>query len=141
MLNVRSWVISAGCVSLLAVQMSGLHMHVNAEGYSGTPQGVHVHDTHSHDAPAHEHSVPVDHEHTGGQGHAGDQDVSIAKVTPGVPKLPFDLIALVFILLLVLRSADKITPRTTSVLRPQSRHEHWRPPLRAPPRLSLIPSL
>ena len=30
------------CVSLLASQLSGLHMHVNADGYAGTPQGTHT---------------------------------------------------------------------------------------------------
>ncbi len=129
----------AACMSLVALQISGLHIHVNAQGFSGTPQGAHVHDTHSRGTAVQEDNAPAIHEHVGGQGHTGDQDVSIVKATPTASKMLLDLIALAFILLMVLRPADKIAP-CTAVTRPGGHHERWRPPLRAPPHPSLIPS-
>ncbi len=122
----------AACLSLVALQMSGLHMHVNAEGFAGTPQGTHVHDAHSHDSAGHHHGAPAAHEHATGQGHGSDTDVSIVNYNTGVSKLPLDLIALAFILLMFLRPVEKLAP-VTIVPRPRKRYERWRPPNRAPP--------
>ncbi|HEY5623975.1 MAG TPA: hypothetical protein VIV14_09445 [Gammaproteobacteria bacterium] len=120
----------AACLSLVALQMSGLHMHVNADGFAGTPQGTHVHDAHRHDGtPApHDHG----HDHGAGQGHSSDTDVSIVNYNAGASKLPLDLIALALVLLMFVRPAAKLAP-VSVVPRPLERYERWRPPNRAPP--------
>jgi hypothetical protein len=118
------------CLSLVVLQMSGLHMHVNGDGFAGAPQGTHVHDAHHHDGASSAH----EHEHSGGQGHTSDSDVSIVNYNTGVSKLPVDLIALALGLIMFLTPVAKIAPVTT-VPRPRERYERWRPPNRAPPLL------
>jgi len=135
----------AACISLIALQLSGLHMHVDANGYVGTPEGTHVHGQaggHHHGDTTHLDLADASHGavHGGEQDHSGDKDVSIVKLRTAVSKLLLYLIALGLALLMVLRPADKIAP-TTTLPRPIGRHERWRPPLRAPPRLSIAPSL
>lgn len=135
----------AACLSLVALQMSGLHMHVNANGFAGTPEGTHLHDAHHHDSPAHHDSAPIAHEHAAhehtahehaaGQGHTSDTDISIFELNTALSKLPLDLIAPALFLLMVLQPADTISP-VASVSRQVRRHERWRPPLRAPPLFS-----
>ena len=130
----------AACLSLVALQVSGLHMHVNSDGFAGTPEGTHLHDAHHHDSPAHHVSTPVAHEHTAhehaaGQGHTSDTDISIFELNTALSKLPLDLIVPAPFLLMVLRPADTISP-VALVSRQVSRHERWRPPLRAPPLFS-----
>lgn len=125
------------CLSLVAIQASGLHMHVDAEGFAGTPEGTHLHDAHHHDSAAHHDNAPAahehaSHEHAAGQGHTTEIDISIFDLNTALSKLPLDLIALALFLLMVLRPADTLSP-VAAVLRPLGRHEHWRPPLRAPP--------
>jgi hypothetical protein len=68
----RSPVLILASLSLLGMQLSGLHMHVDAHGYSGAPQGTHVHgerffkDHHAtHSAPKHDEQSAAGHEHTG----------------------------------------------------------------------------
>lgn len=108
-------------------------MHVNANGFAGTPEGAHLHDAHQHDAPvAHEQTA---HEHAAGQGHSSDTDISIFELNTALSKLPLDLIAPSLFLLMVLQPADTISP-VASVARQVGRHERWRPPLRAPPLFS-----
>jgi hypothetical protein len=135
----------AACVSLIVLQLSGLHMHVDAHGYVGAPEATHVHGQaggHHQGHATHLDLADASHEtaHTGDQNHDGDQDVSIVKFGTAVSKLLLYLIPLGLALLTVLRPAGKIAPATT-LPRPIARHERWRPPLRAPPRLSLTPSL
>jgi hypothetical protein len=152
---------SAACLSLVALQMSGLHMHVNTSGNAGLSEVAHAHGQvlHEHDAGphlagfpfvdehatdskiAHHHAVEdtAAHEHDGGQNHAGDLDVSIVKFGTGISKLLLDLISLALILLMVVAPADSLA-RSTAVPRLIGRHERWRPPLRAPPRFSFSPS-
>ena len=135
----------AACVSLIVLQLSGLHMHVDANGYVGTPEGAHVHGQaggHHHGDMTHPGLADASHDaaHGGDQDHSGGKDVSIVKLGTAVSKLLLYLIALGLALLMVLRPADKIAP-TTTLPRPIGRHERWRPPLRAPPRLSITPSL
>ena len=129
----------AACLSLVAVQLSGLHMHVDAEGYAGPPEGTHIHGQPGHhhgdvihidDAAAHQENA-----HPGDPDHAGDKDVSIVKFGTAVSKLLLYLMALGLILLMVLSPTDTIAPRNT-VPRSSTRHERWRPPLRAPPLFS-----
>ena len=104
--------------SFLSVQLSGLHLHVNSDGYGG------LHGTHIHDA---------DHDgHGRGHGHEADTDVSLLKFFSGWVKLPLVLALFVCVILAVMR-LDKLVwaPITHRILsRGQFR---WRPPLRAPP--------
>ena len=126
------------CVSLFAAQLSGLHMHVNADGYAGTPQGTHVHSqsTHSHGDETHaDHGATHDHPHGGDQNHDGDKDVSIIELSTGSSKLGILPVWMGLSLLIPLTLDEKLSP-FSAVPRPVARHEHWRPPLRAPPRLS-----
>jgi hypothetical protein len=126
----------AVCLSLVAVQFSGLHMHVDSQGYAGAPEGTHV-----HGQPGHHHNDVTQaddaatHSHPGDDDHAGDKDVWIVKFGTAVSKLLLYLIALGLTLTMVLRPADIIAPRK-SVPRPTSHHERWRPPLRTPPAFS-----
>ena len=125
------------CVSLLASQMSGLHMHVNADGYAGTPQGTHVHGqgTHTHGDEIHaDHGAAHDHPH-GDQNHDGDKDVSITELSTATSKLGILPVWMGMSLLIPVTLDEKLSPYS-AVPRPVARHEHWRPPLRAPPRLS-----
>ncbi len=129
----------AACISLVALQLSGVHMHVDAQGYVGIPEGTHLHGQagHHHGDAIHidDAVAPQESAHPGDQGHAGDTDVTIVKLSTGVSKLPLDLIALGLVLLMFIRPADKIAP-LTAVPRPRARYERWRPPLRAPPLFS-----
>ena len=129
----------AACLSLVAVQFSGLHMHVGSQGYAGPPEGTHVHGqpAHHHGDVVHQHEsvVPGDHAHPVGEDHTGDLDVSIVKFGTVVSKLLLYVMALGLLLLMVLRLTDTIA-RRNSAPRPMARHERWRPPLRAPPLFS-----
>ena len=127
-------VILLACLSLLALQLSGLHMHVDADGYVGTPQGTHVHGTDTHLVGADDR-----HEHTGGQDHDGDKDMSVVELNTGVSKLLVFLVWLGLGLFTVLRPATQILP-IAAVPRPVVRNTRWRPPLRAPPHFSYSPS-
>lgn len=132
----------AAGLSLVALQVSGLHLHVNADGYAGVPQGTHVHgqvvDTHGTDT----HFAGADdrHEHTGDQDHEGDKDMSVVELSAGASKLLVFLVWFGLGLFTVLRPADRSAPKNAAVPRPSVRNTRWRPPLRAPPHLSYSPS-
>lgn len=133
-----SSVMVTACVSLLAVQLSGLHIHVNPHGYAGTPQGTHVHSqvTHSHGDDGHaDREASHGHEHGGDQNHDGDKDVSVFKLSAGGSKLVILDVGPGLRLLIPLTLGEKISPHLV-VPRPVGRHARWRPPLRAPPRFS-----
>jgi hypothetical protein len=107
------------CSSLLGLQLSGLHMHVDGHGYSGAPHGTHVHDG---DADPH------DHEH--------ETDVSIVELGATGTKLLVFLIAVGISIALLFNLTARLAP--ASEPRPATgRRQRWRPPLRAPPPLSL----
>lgn len=126
----------AACLSLIAVQLSGLHMHVDSRGYAGSPEGTHVHGQpeHHHGDVIHTHEVTVP------KDHAGDKDVSIIKFGTAVSKLLLCLMAVGLILFMVVRLTDTIALRN-SAPRLTARHERWWPPLRAPPLFSSSSSL
>ena len=134
----------AACLSLVAMQISGLHMHVDAHGYAGMPEGTHVHGQpgHHHGDVSHTHDVivPEGHGHPGGEDHAGDKDISIIKFGTAVSKLLLYLMALGLILFLMVRPADTIALQK-SAPRITARHERWWPPLRAPPLFSCYSAL
>ncbi len=109
------------CLSLLIMQMSGLHLHAGADGESAALHGTHVHDT---DPGAHGHS------------HDAETDVSPFEQGTGWFKLIPFLVTLIFVLLSLIRTSRMVWP--PRVERLSIRHRsRWRPPLRAPPQLSL----
>ncbi len=131
----------AAGLSLVALQLSGLHMHVDAHGYVGAPQGTHVHGqgVHSHETDTYLAGADNRHEHAGDQDHEGDKDVTIVELSIGESKLLVFLVWLGLGLFTVLRPANQIFP-TAAVPRPVVRNTRWRPPLRAPPHFSYSPS-
>lgn len=148
--NVRTAVLILACLMLLAARVGGVHTHLDADGYAGTPTGSHVHSVaHRHtDAPAHDHH---DHDHElaaalhgvseGELGHAdrhgdldhdGDRDVVLDLLAAS--KLALVVAALCFGLYVAFVRDGKI--RAPTRLRPPpAESRHWRPPLRAPPAL------
>jgi hypothetical protein len=131
----------AAGLSLVALQLSGLHLHVNADGYAGAPQGTHVHGQGVDTRGTGTHLAGADdrHEHPDDQDHEGDKDMSVVELSTGASKLLVFLIWLGLGLFTVLRPADRISPNA-AVPRLIVRNIRWRPPLRAPPQFSYSPS-
>ena len=105
------------CLSLLTMQMSGLHLHVSGDSQSDALHGTHLHDA-----------------EPDGHGHAHDTEIDVSSFEPGVTwsKLIPILVALIFALLPIMRTST--TVRHPLAERFPTRHRsHWRPPLRAPP--------
>ena len=120
----------AACLSLLALRLSGVHMHADAHGYIGSPEASF---THSHGQ--HDHGSSQAH---GGAGHADDhdhddaRDVSLLDHALGVFKLPMAILALVLLFAIVtIPGRLPIVEFAYPVL--SGRYTRWRPPLRAPP--------
>ena len=130
----------AACVSLLAVQLGGLHMHVDADGHVGGPRGMHLHaqGLHSHGDDTHVHRPDTpEHEHPGEREHAGDNDISVAEMRGGKSTLAdFDL-NLHQGLSIDLVRVGQVRPARFEP-RPATRKSRWRPPLRAPPYASSL---
>lgn len=109
-------IVALACAGLLAVQLSGLHMHVDAVGDSLGMHGTHVHQL-----------DPDDHD------HSTDMDVSVLEqVSASWSKLVPLLFAAAILLASVVsirlnaRAPPEITAKASGNIR-------WRPPLRAPP--------
>jgi hypothetical protein len=100
---------------------------------------VHGRGVDDHRAVTHLAGAEDRHEHTGGQDHEGDKDMSVVELNTGVSKLLVFLVWLGLGLYTVLRPATQIFP-IAAVPRPVVRITRWRPPLRAPPRFSYSPS-
>jgi len=105
------------CLSLLTLQMSGLHLHVSADSQGGALHGTHLHDA----APD-------------GHGHDHDADVDISPFEPATtwPNLIPFLVTIVFTLLAMVWTSETIWPPLVERLTARCR-SRWRPPLRAPP--------
>lgn len=141
----RFSVLLAACASFLAVQLGGLHLHVDADGNIGNPHGVHLHiqGYHSHGDLIHVHRADTaheqaaEHEHSGDGEHAGDSDLLMAELSNGKWKFS-DLI-------LIAHQgpafgqveAGQVRPARAEP-RPPIRKARWRPPLRAPPNISSL---
>ena len=113
------------CLSLLILQMSGLHLHVSADSQGGALHGTHLHEV---DFNGHGH----------GLGHDHDAEVDISPFETGTPssKLILFLVILVFVLLAVIWASRMVWPPLVERLSTH-RRSRWRPPLRAPPQHSL----
>lgn len=134
----RSPLLVLTCLGLLVSQLSGLHMHVDMEGYAGPPQFTHVHQTGApaSDLPLGENAADIDHDHPSDPGHEGERDISIMELGgAGVSKVLI-FFAWFCLILLVIPERDGRIPLPTTTPRTKTRRERWRPPLRAPPLLS-----
>lgn len=128
----------SACVSLLAVQLGGLHMHVDADGNVGSPRGAHLHVQllHSHGDEMHVHHPDMpEHEHPGEQDHAGDSEVSVTEMRGGNSTLADVDLNLQQVLLIHQLQVAQVR-LAQSEPRPATRKSRWRPPLRAPPYIS-----
>jgi hypothetical protein len=103
------------CFSLLSLQFSGLHQHVDTQGQDNGIHGTHLHDVES---DSHDH-------------HA-DIDASFFELGARWSKtIPF-LIVLALNLLIIGRATRSVSFLYNHLLQP-CRQTRWRPPLRAPP--------
>jgi hypothetical protein len=105
------------CLSLLTLQMSGLHLHVSAGSQSDALHGTHLHDA-----------------EPDGHGHDHDAEIDVSPFEPGVTwsKLIPILVVLIFTLLPIIRTSTTVRPPLVERF-PTRHRSHWRPPLRAPP--------
>ncbi len=139
----RPSLLLATCLSFLAVQLGGFHVHVDANGNVGDPRGVHLHKQtpHSHGENAHlHHPEKVGHEHPGGPEHPGDPehgstDISVAEISSGKWKLSDINVDIRQGLLIGRMPTEHATP-VNSGPQPRALKWRWRPPLRAPPALT-----
>jgi hypothetical protein len=115
-------------LSLLGLQLSGLHMHVDDHGYSGAAHGAHVHDA----AGAHTHGAAVD-----PHDHSHDTDVAVFELGAIAAKHLVFLIAASVVLFALVRIALRLVPAVAPRVASR-RRQHWRPPLRAPPAVPLF---
>jgi hypothetical protein len=102
-------------MSLLSLQFSGLHQHVNIQGSNGESHGTHMHD--------------LDHD---GNDHDKEVDVSFFELGVTWSKIMPFLLTLVLVLLVIGRAAQSISFPPCRLLQSHKR-SRWRPPLRAPP--------
>lgn len=105
------------CLSLLTMQMSGLHMHVSIDSQGGAHHGTHLHDA-GIDGHGLDHDVEV--------------DVSTFETGTTWSKLIPLLVSLVFVLLATVLASMTVWPALVERL-PTRHQSRWRPPLRAPP--------
>tara|TARA_R110001599_G_scaffold342884_1_gene565049 strand:- start:6490 stop:6888 length:399 start_codon:yes stop_codon:yes gene_type:complete len=116
-ISIRSLALFA-CLCLLALQMSGLHLHIETDNDSANLHGTHLHQAENH-----------------GQDHSADIDVSL------VEELRINwtqLIPLILACAILLIAKGWLQQRLWLPLVQfvkLCRRSHWRPPLRAPPTL------
>jgi hypothetical protein len=103
------------CFSLFVLQLSGLHLHVNAAADGPATHGTHVHGS---DMDGHD--------------HEGDKDVSVVELGAGASKHLVFLFALSPSSAVLPRPAGRIAANLPTPVR-AGRRSRWRPPLRAPP--------
>lgn len=150
------------CAGLAAGQVSGMHAHLDADGFGALLRSGHVHlpvraplDAGAHVGHADEHLDHGDkrfagHDHrdyggssetvhgTPGQGggeeplHSGEQDVVVAKTTVVPLKIAF-AIAVFFLTVALASVATRTVPPPPVTSSLRPGRVRWRPPLRAPP--------
>ena len=132
----RPFLIVIACASLLCLQLGGVHVHINADGFAGVPEGTHIHGAASSLTGT---SADHAHDHDGDSdngNHEGDRDVSVQLGASLSKVLVF--ISLALLVVALLRTLPgKIKARLDSYV-PHARRDHWRPPLRAPPTPAIL---
>lgn len=114
------------CICLLALQASGLHLHVDAAGHDA---GVHSDHLHHNAAEGHSHHGTPEKAHD----HSAEADVSLfEQLSASWSQLIPILIAfgIAAYLVVLFRECPSSRPRQQAKVRRRGR---WRPPLRAPP--------
>ncbi len=101
-------------ISLVSMQASGIHLHINANGAGG------VHDTHIHETERSDHN------------HFGDTDVSLFELIRSAGQTFLFIATFVFSLQVVANCQTYIWNSRIGLLGPRHR-AGWHPPLRAPP--------
>jgi hypothetical protein len=125
MSRISSSIAVFACLSLLVLQLSGLHLHADATGQEAGLHGTHLH-----------HAAPEDHNHHGiveAHDHASESDVSLTEQLGTswiklISLLIVSVIAVLFGFRLVTRL--RLAPTQSGKVRYL---ERWRPPPRAPP--------
>jgi hypothetical protein len=140
MRRLRTELVSLACLGLLGVQLSGLHMHLDAHGYSGVPVGTHVHHAgdhhHDHAAAIHEHGAEEQHDRQRGDAdHDGDQDVSVVQLAGAAGKIVLFFVWTVLGFIVVRDVGSRISVPLLPFV-PKRHPLRWRPPLRGPPAFS-----
>jgi len=125
MFKIPSSIAIFACLSLLVLQLSGLHLHVDAAGEDAGTHVAHVH----YNAPKDygHHGVVEDHD------HSAETDVSLTEqLNASWTKLIPLLIVVVIAVLLGqgLHTRIRWTPTQSGIVQ---HVKHWRPPLRGPP--------
>lgn len=117
-LSTRSLALFA-CLCLLAVQMSGLHLHIETDRDSHSLHGSHLHQAES-----------------SGHDHSADIDVSLVEELRinWTQLLPL-ILACAILLIAKGWLQQRLWPSRVQFVKPR-RRGHWRPPLRAPPTLN-----
>lgn len=131
----KSPLLILACLGLLVSQLSGLHMHVDMEGYAGAPHSTHLHEA---GLPASDHQLrgngaDVDHDHPSDPGHEGERDISIVELNGASISKVLIFFACLCLILLVIPKRDDRIPLPATTPGTKNRRERWRPPLRAPP--------
>jgi hypothetical protein len=108
-------IIAFAGVAMLAMQMSGLHLHAGDQGDDAALHGAHVHDV---DSDGHDHSADV--------------DVSLTDFGIVWTKVLSVLLAVFIALPAVVWILHTLWP-PPALLTSLRRRSRWRPPLRAPP--------
>jgi hypothetical protein len=128
----------AACLSLLFLQLSGIHVHADENGYIGVPETPfsHSHVHHDHHDGHRTGAANVDHSNHGGPGDSGGfedaRDVSLLNLALSIFKMPLAIFALV-VLFALLPSVKEFLSFHFVYRVLSGRHTRWRPPLRAPP--------
>lgn len=124
---------------MVALQLSGIHMHVDGSGYVGVPEGAHLHSAfvHEHGEAGIDHPDPVavGHPHEHDQEFDGAKDVSLFELVSGASKQILALVWFALVLPLLLWQAARLLPTFALPVR-TGRRTRWRPPLRAPPQIA-----
>lgn len=105
-------------ITMLAMQMTGLHLHASQTSDNASLHGVHVHDV---DSDGHDHSADV--------------DVSLSDLGMVWSKIMSGLLVDFSIVLAIVSAIHSLRPPPAPILF-QQRRLRWRPLLRAPPLVS-----
>ena len=133
----RTSLVFAACLSLLCLQLSGVHIHADDGGYIGAPETpfTHSHGRLDHGDAHHAGGDTlghVDHDFGSPHDYEGAEDVSLLELALGTFKMPLAILAL-FLLFLVLSRIRSLCASEFVYRVLSGRHTRWRPPLRAPP--------
>lgn len=133
---------TAACFSLLMLQLSGLHVHADQDGYIGVPETsyshTHAHGHHGADRRDGSAVVDIDAEFSVPSHDYDDaRDVSLSDLALSAFKLTLAFLLFVFLFTIFPRNRTLVgTDFVYPIL--SGRRTRWRPPLRAPPPLASI---